>query len=450
MSDRLFGTDGVRGIANTELSPMLALSLGLAAGYLLGRGHHPSPTFIVGRDSRLSSPMLEAALSAGLCAMGANVVSPGLMPTPAVARITHETGADAGVVISASHNPFPDNGIKFFGPDGYKLADEIEAELEALVARADTLPRPAGAGVGHIRRDPEMRSLYARHIEETLQGTRLDGLTIVLDAANGAASELAPRIFGELGANTICLNCEPTGCNINEGCGALHPGKMQEAVVREKADLGVAFDGDADRVILSDETGAMVDGDRVMAICGRYLAQHGKLSGNAVVGTIMSNMGLEVALRDKGIKLIRTSVGDRNVSEEMRRGGYVLGGEKSGHIIFGNLTTTGDGILSALQVLRVIKEAKKPLSELSSVMTEYPQVLLNIKVTDRKAWEKDAEFQARVAAVVGKLDGQGRINVRASGTEKLLRVMVEGPDHDKVQSLANEVAGLARQKWGVE
>lgn len=449
MPDKLFGTDGVRGIANTELTASLALSLGMAAGYVLGKGH-PSPTFVVGRDSRLSSPMLEAALSAGLCAMGAHVISPGLMPTPAVARITHEIGADAGVVISASHNPFPDNGIKFFGPDGYKLADELEDELESLVPRVDGLPKPSGAGVGQIRRDPQMRDLYARHIEETIQGTKLSGLSLVIDAANGAASELAPRIFADLGADIIAMNCSPTGCNINENCGALHPECIQEAVVREKAHIGIAFDGDADRVILADETGAVVDGDRVMAICGRHLAAKGALAGNAVVGTIMSNMGLEVALREKGIELIRTSVGDRYVSGEMRRGGFVLGGEKSGHIIFGALTTTGDGILSALQVLRVVRESGRPLSELASIVTEYPQVLLNVRVSDRNAWETDQSFQAKIEAVQRSLDGQGRVNVRASGTEKLLRVMVEGPEKAQVDSIAHDLADFARQKWGVE
>ena len=332
--------------------------------------------------------MLESALSAGLCAMGANVTSPGLMPTPAVARVTHEIGADAGVVISASHNPFPDNGIKFFGPDGYKLADSLEAELETLVSDAFSLPRPAGAGIGQVRRDPELRDLYARHIEETMRGIRLKGLKIVLDAANGAASELAPRVFSDLGADVVAIHASPNGCNINEGCGALHPQSMQQAVKKEKADLGIAFDGDADRVILADETGQIVDGDRVMAVCGLYLAERGELSGSTVVGTIMSNMGLEVALRDKGVRLIRTAVGDRCVSEEMRRGVYVLGGEKSGHIIFGSLTTTGDGILSALQVIQVMRQTKRSLSELASVMTEYPQVLLNIRVTDRRAWGK--------------------------------------------------------------
>lgn len=449
MPERLFGTDGVRGVANTELTVSLSLSLGLAAGYLLGQGRS-TPTFVVGRDSRLSSPMLEAALSAGLCAMGANVITPGLMPTPAVARITHEIGADAGVVISASHNPFQDNGIKFFGPDGYKLADELEVELEALVGQVDTLPKPYGRAIGQIRRVPEMRDLYAKHIEETIQGTRFNGLAVVLDAANGAASELAPRVFSDLGAEVIAMNCIPNGCNINEGCGALHPESMQQTVARVKADVGVAFDGDADRVILSDETGAVVDGDRVMAICGRALAERGELRGNAVVGTIMSNIGLEVALREKGIELVRTSVGDRYVSAEMRRKGYVLGGEKSGHIIFGALTTTGDGILSALQVLRVMRETGKPLSELASIMTEYPQLLINVKVTDRRAWESDDAFCAKIAAVEKKLDGQGRINVRASGTEKLLRVMVEGPDEARVRALAEEVADLARQKWGAE
>jgi phosphoglucosamine mutase len=294
-----------------------------------------------------------------------------------------------------------------------------------------------------------MRDLYARHIEETIHGTSLAGLSLVIDAANGAASELAPRIFSDLGADVVAMNCTPTGCNINEACGALHPKCIQEAVLREKAHVGIAFDGDADRVILSDETGAVVDGDRVMAICGRNLASRGELAGNAVVGTIMSNMGLEVALREKDIELIRTSVGDRYVSAEMRRGGYVLGGEKSGHIIFGNLTTTGDGILSALQVLRVVRESGRTLSELASVVTEYPQVLLNIRVTDRNAWETDQVFQARIDSVQHMLDGQGRINVRASGTERLLRVMVEGPDKAQVDSIAHDVADLARQKWGV-
>ncbi|MDR3710282.1 MAG: phosphoglucosamine mutase [Capsulimonadaceae bacterium] len=448
MSHRLFGTDGVRGVANTELTPMLAMRLGLAAGSYFGRGKE-HPVFVVGGDSRLSGPMLESALASGLSATGVRVLAPGLLPTPAVACITREIGADAGVVISASHNPFQDNGIKFFGPDGFKLEDAIEDELEELVKKAFDLPRPAGAGVGQIRREPSLTDYYARHVEETIRPVSLEGLKVVIDGANGAASELAPRIFADLGATVVSMNCIPNGININHNCGALHPEAMQECVRLEGADVGIALDGDADRLILSDENGCNVDGDRVMGIVGMDMAERGELAGGAVVATVMSNMGLEVALRRKGIALVRTNVGDRYVSERMRRDGYVIGGEKSGHLIFGNLTTTGDGIVTALQILKVMRRTGKKLSSLASFMTEYPQLLVNIRVTDRQAWEKDVDFQRVVAEAEKLLEGEGRINVRASGTEKLLRVMVEAPDPDQVRSLAERVAGVAREKWGV-
>lgn len=447
MSHRLFGTDGVRGVANTELTPMLAMQLGLAAGSYFGRGK-VHPTFVVGGDSRLSVPMLESALAAGLSATGGSVLLSGLMPTPAVACITREIRADAGIVISASHNPFQDNGIKFFGPDGYKLLDAIENELEALAAQAFELPRPSGDGVGKIVRDLSLREHYARHVEETIRPVSLEGIRIVVDAGNGAASELAPMILSDLGATVVAMNCEPNGININLQCGALHPQKMQEKVVEERADIGIALDGDADRLILSDENGRNVDGDRVMGIVGMDLAGRGELNGNAVVATIMSNLGLEVALRKRGITLIRTAVGDRYVSERMRRDGYVIGGEKSGHLIFGQLTTTGDGIVTALQVLRVMRQTGGKLSDLASFMTEYPQLLLNVRVTDKHAWETDSEFQRLIQEVEQRLEGEGRINVRASGTEKLLRVMVEAADKQQVHSLAEQVASAARAKWG--
>jgi phosphoglucosamine mutase len=452
MTEKLFGTDGVRGCANTELTPALALALGAAAARVLGRGH--TPAFVIGRDTRISGPLLEAALAAGLCSQGALVVSPGVLPTPAVAGITRarDTGYefDAGIVISASHNPFQDNGIKFFGHDGYKLDDALEAEIEALVPKIAHLPQPSGAAVGRMQRDPHLRDLYARHLEETMEGMRLDGVKIVLDAANGANSEIAPRVAFDLGAQVTTLSCAPNGININEDCGSLHPEAMRARVVSEGAAIGMAFDGDADRVILADEHGRCVDGDRVMLMVGRHLASQGRLTGNTVVGTIMSNMGLEVALRESGLTLLRTAVGDRYVSEAMRQGNYVVGGEKSGHLIFGHLTTTGDGLLTALQVLKVMQETGKPLSELADQMTEYPQVLLGVKVRDRNAWQFDPDIQRAIADADAHLAGRGRLNVRASGTEKLVRVMAEGPDQDEIEGVARELVAMLEKKFGAD
>lgn len=447
MAEKLFGTDGVRGVANTELTPALTLALGAAAARVLGRSH--TPTFVIGRDTRISGTLLEAALSAGLGSMGAHVVSPGVLPTPAVASIVRSEGFDAGVVISASHNPFADNGIKFFGPDGYKLDDTLEAEIEALIPTAAMLPRPSGAGVGRMRIDPHLQDIYAEHLEETMGSLRLGGVNVVLDGANGAGYQVGPRVISDLGAQVIPMHCAPDGVNINADCGSLHPEEMMRRVVEEGADIGLAFDGDADRVILSDEKGRKVDGDRVMLLVGRHLASCGQLVGDTVVGTIMSNLGLEIALQESRLKLLRTGVGDRYVSEAMRRDGYILGGEKSGHLIFGHLTTTGDGLLTALQVLKVMRETGKPLSELADQMTEYPQVLLGVKVTDRQAWQSDADIQKAIAHAEAELNGRGRLNVRASGTEKLVRVMAEGPDQSEIESLAGEIASLVRKKFGV-
>jgi phosphoglucosamine mutase len=447
MSEKLFGTDGVRGIANTELTPRLALALGAAAARTLGRGH--TPRFIVGRDTRVSGTLLESALAAGLCSMGAQVVTAGVVPTPAVAGIARIQNFDAGIVISASHNPFADNGIKFFGGDGYKLDDALESEIEALVPLVDTWERPSGAGVGRLTHDGALADLYAGHLEDTMAGVPLTGLKIVLDGANGANYALAPRVVTDLGAEVIALHCDPDGVNINAGCGSLHPDEMMQRTVAEGADIGLAFDGDADRVILSDEKGRKVDGDRVMLLVGRHLAAQGKLTNNTVVGTIMSNMGLEVALRESGLVLKRTAVGDRYVSEEMRREGYVLGGEKSGHLIFGHLTTTGDGLLTALQVLKVMRETGQPLSFLADQMTDYPQILLGVQVRDRQTWASDADILKAIVHAETQLAGRGRINVRASGTEKLVRVMAEGPDQMEIDLLANEIASLVKKKVGV-
>ena len=446
MTEKLFGTDGVRGVANTELTPALALALGAAAARTLGRGH--TPRFVVGRDTRISGTLLESALAAGLCSMGAAVVTAGVVPTPAVAGIARIQNFDAGVVISASHNPFSDNGIKFFGGDGYKLDDALEAEIEAQLAEASAWARPSGAGVGQITHDSHLRDLYAGHLEDAMNGVTLQSVKIVLDGANGANSALGPRVVSDLGADVVTLNCNPDGTNINAGCGSLHPGDMQRRTVEEGADIGMAFDGDADRVILSDEKGRVVDGDRVMLMIGRHLATSGKLAHNTVVGTIMSNMGLEAALRQSSLTLLRTAVGDRYVSEAMRGGGFVLGGEKSGHLIFGHLTTTGDGLLTALQVLKVMRETGKPLSELADQMTEYPQVLLGVKVRDRQTWASDPDIQRAIAQAERSLDGRGRVNVRASGTEKLVRVMAEGPDQSEIDSLAHELVSLIAKKVG--
>ncbi len=446
MAEKLFGTDGVRGVANTELTPQLALRLGAAAARTLGRGH--TPRFIVGRDTRISGTLLESALAAGLCSMGAQVVTAGVVPTPAVAGIARMQSFDAGVVISASHNPFGDNGIKFFGGDGYKLDDALEAEIEGFVSEVDAWPKPSGAGVGRLTHDTHLCDLYAGHLEETMDGISLKNVKIVLDGANGANSVLGPRVVSDLGAEVITLSCAPDGININAGCGSLHPQEMQRRTAQEGADIGLAFDGDADRVMLSDERGRLVDGDRVMLLVGRHLAASGKLAHNTVVGTIMSNMGLEAALRQSDLTLLRTAVGDRYVSEAMRGGGYVLGGEKSGHLIFGHLTTTGDGLLTALQVLKVMRETGKPLSMLADQMTEYPQVLLGVKVRDRQTWAADPDIQRAIADAEHCLNGRGRVNVRASGTEKLVRVMAEGPDQAEIDTLARGLIALIAEKVG--
>ncbi len=446
MAEKLFGTDGVRGVANTELTPLLAMRLGAAAARALGRGH--TPRFVVGRDTRISGTLLESALAAGLCSMGAQVVTAGVVPTPAVAGIARMQNFDAGVVISASHNPFGDNGIKFFGGDGYKLDDALEAEIESHVAEVDTWAKPSGAGVGRLTHDTHLCDLYAGHLEDTMDGVTLQNVKIVLDGANGANSALGPRVVTDLGADVVTLSCAPDGLNINAGCGSLHPQEMQRRTVEEGADIGLAFDGDADRVMLSDEKGRLVDGDRVMCLIGRHLAASGKLAHGTVVGTIMSNMGLEAALKQSDLTLLRTAVGDRYVSEAMRGGGYVLGGEKSGHLIFGHLTTTGDGLLTALQVLKVMRETGKPLSALADQMTEYPQVLLGVKVRDRQTWASDPDIQRAIADAEQRLNGRGRINVRASGTEKLVRVMAEGPDQAEIDTLARDLIALIAEKVG--
>ncbi len=443
---KLFGTDGVRGVANTELSANLALRLGAASAYVL-RGKHEGARILVGRDPRISGDVLESALAAGVCSLGVDIYLVGVVPTPGVAYLAKHFGADAGIVISASHNPMRDNGIKFFGPDGHKLSDDIEAEIEAQVGRFDELPFPEGPGVGRMYRARHLVDRYVNHLKQTFPH-RLDGISIALDCANGAASDIAPQLFADLGAAVAVINAQPDGININRDSGALHTNRIRRLVAGTDASIGFSFDGDADRAILSDEHGNLVDGDHVMAVCGLHLARKGHLPGNVVVGTVMSNIGLELALKQEGIELARAAVGDRYVSEEMRRRGAMLGGEKSGHIIFGEHTTTGDGMITALQVLNVMIETGKPLSELADVMEEYPQLLENVPVRDRTGWETNPDIREAIRRGEERLAGHGRVLVRASGTEKLIRVMAEGPDMDELRSVAHDICEVVRGALG--
>jgi phosphoglucosamine mutase len=443
---KLFGTDGVRGRANTELSPLLALKLGTAAAHVIIETKRDAKV-LIGRDPRISGDILEAALASGMLSVGVNVVLVGVVSTPGVAYLTNQIGAAAGAVISASHNPVEDNGIKFFGPDGHKLADEVEAEIERQIDGFDDIPRPLGKEVGRMVRKHELIYEYAAHVKST-SACRLEGMKLIIDCANGAASELGPEVFSELGAHVITTNCHPNGININENCGSLHPQGMAEAVKAMGADAGLSFDGDADRVIMADEKGTVVDGDHIMAIYALDRAAEGDLPGNQVVGTVMSNMGLEVALAEKGVKLLRTPVGDRNVWEEMNRTGAIVGGEKSGHIILSRHTSTGDGMITALQVLSLMKLKDKRLSELASQMQEFPQILVNVPVRERDGWDRVPEIVEKIQEAERRLEGQGRVLVRPSGTEKLIRVMAEGPDQQDLKLLTDRIVDAVKSKLG--
>lgn len=443
---KYFGTDGVRGLANVELSPLLALKLGTTAAHVIVE-RRQNTKVIVGRDPRISGDILESALIAGICSQGVDSVVLGVIPTPGVAYLTKTTSTAAGVVISASHNPVKDNGIKFFGPDGYKLDDAIETAIEAQIDDFDIFSRPQGEEVGNVIRRHELAWGYAEHVKSTIDKS-LEGLRIVMDCANGAASELAPEIFEELGAKVHCINCTPNGTNINVECGSLHPEKMCETVKKLGADIGMSFDGDADRVILSDENGNVVDGDHVMAIYGLHCARTGGLPTGTVVGTVMSNIGLEIALKKENLKLKRTVVGDRYVSEEMQRSGSIVGGEKSGHIILSLHTTTGDGMVTALQVINVMLSTDKNLSELAGEMQDFPQLLINVRVAQRDGWDKNPAILKSINDAEEKLKGRGRVVVRASGTEKLIRVMAEGPDQDELNEVVGQMVEVVKTQMG--
>ncbi|GAB4461219.1 MAG: phosphoglucosamine mutase [Armatimonadaceae bacterium] len=445
----LFGTDGVRGIANTELSPSLVMALGAAAAQVL-RESSTSREIVVGRDPRISGDLLQAALVAGIASQGMNVVLLGVLPTPGVAYLTQARNAAAGVMISASHNPVEDNGIKFFGANGRKLSDALEARIEAAMQNWETVERPCGGEVGRVREVPEAVQEYADHLAETMRPRQLDGLRLIVDGANGAAAYLAPVVLGGLGAEVVPVSCYPNGVNINAECGSLHPEDMARRVVAEEAFAGMAFDGDADRVILADNQGRIFDGDRILYAAGVWLHRQGELPGSTVVGTIMSNMGLEVALQKQGVRLVRAAVGDRYVAEQMREHGAVLGGEKSGHILFSRYSTTGDGILTALQILRLCCESGRSLAEWSDEVEEYPQELLSVRVRDRNAWKTNERVQQAIQQAEQQLGDRGRINVRPSGTEKKVRVMVEGPERDEVAQLARSVADVIAAELGPE
>jgi len=443
MTRKLFGTDGVRGTANAEpMTVETVLRIAMAAGYHFSPASRKHRALaVIGKDTRLSGYMLEPAMVAGFTSIGMDVVQVGPMPTPAVAMLTRSLRADLGVMLSASHNPYQDNGIKLFGPDGYKLSDEIEAEIEELVAREGAVDRAPADRLGRARRLDDARGRYIEMAKSTFpKGLRLDGLKLVVDCANGAAYNLAPKVLYELGAEVIPMGVNPDGFNINKECGATAPQAMQQAVVVHGADVGIALDGDADRLILVDETGAVVDGDQTMGLIATSWHGDGRLKGRGVVSTVMSNLGLQRYIEGLGLELIRTAVGDRYVVERMRADGYNLGGEQSGHIIMSDHATTGDGIIAALQVLALLLRAGKPLSEVSRIFEPLPQLLRNVRFSGTRPLEV-ASVQQAIQAGKARLADTGRVLIRKSGTEPLIRVMAEGENEALVAEVVNDIVG---------
>jgi phosphoglucosamine mutase len=454
MSSRnLFGTDGIRGVANEHpMTPELALALGRAVTFVAGRGARHVPRIIIGKDTRLSGYLIETAMASGICSMGGRVLLCGPIPTPAVAHLTVSMRADAGVVISASHNPYADNGIKVFGGDGFKLPDDAEAEIESLLANPELLgERKTGSAVGRAQKLEDARGRYVAFAKATFpRELSLDGVRMVIDAAHGAAYRVAPLVFSELGAKVFPLGVKPNGTNINREAGALHPENARAEVKKRAAHIGVALDGDADRVIVIDEKGAVVDGDAVMALCASRMLEERRLQKATVVATVMSNLGLERALATKGAMLVRTPVGDRYVVEAMRKGGYNLGGEQSGHLVFLDHASTGDGIIGALQVLAIMARTGRPLSELAqAAMQRVPQVLENVTLPARRPLEEMARLTAAADGVKKALGAEGRVLIRWSGTEPKLRIMLEGPDEPKIRGWAKDLAEAAREDVAV-
>ena len=444
----LFGTDGVRGRANVSLTPELALYLGRAAGIALA-GESSHPVMLIGRDTRVSGDMLEAALAAGLCSSGVDVVSCGVCTTPAVAYLSRTGPFVAGVVMSASHNPPAENGIKFFGHNGAKLPDTTESLIESLViglqVSADAHPR--AERIGRYSVQPDLAQSYAEHCR-AIASRVTAGMRIVVDGSNGAGHRMNPDVLESLGVDVTRIHCDGEGGHINDGCGSTHPGSLQQAVVEHGADLGAAFDGDGDRVILVDEKGGIVDGDHVLAILGTQWADTVRLPRNVIVGTVMSNLGLEDCLRPRGVRLERASVGDRYVAELMRNTGAEVGGEKSGHIILSRHGATGDGLVTTLEILGIMAETGRPLSDLAGVMTEYPQLLVAVRVGSREGWDRNQAVLEAMSLGERALEGTGRLLVRASGTESVIRVMAEGRDAELVRSVVEDIASVIETALG--
>ncbi len=447
---RLFGTDGVRGIANSELTPSLAFKLGKAGAYVLSKDEQ-RPIILIGKDTRLSGDMLENALAAGILSMGGNVIKLGVLPTPAIAFLVKKYNATAGVMISASHNPYEYNGIKFFNGDGFKLDDSIEDEIEDLIVRdIDVSSHITGDLLGKsLSGEEHALGQYADFLCSTVE-VDFKGEKVVLDCANGAAYQIAEEVFGRLGADVVVIHNEPDGININEACGSTHPESLQKKVLEEKASIGLAFDGDADRLIVVDENGCVIDGDRTIFICAKQLKSAGELKNNSVTVTVMSNIGFHEACAKEGIEVESTKVGDRYVLERMLEKNSIIGGEQSGHIIFLNHTTTGDGVLSSLQFMQAVKKSGKTPSELAEEMVVYPQVLKNAKCKNENKdnFSSDDEIQAKIAEVENKIGSTGRVLIRPSGTEPLVRVMLEGDNTDKIEKLADELAKFIEKKLG--
>ncbi|MTI94166.1 MAG: phosphoglucosamine mutase [Firmicutes bacterium] len=443
---KLFGTDGVRGEANSQLTPELAFSLGRAAAWNLAR--EQGGEIIIGRDTRLSGTMLEAALASGIASVGVDVRLAGVVTTPALAWLTKTSNAVAGAMISASHNPMADNGIKFVNTWGLKLEDAQEEEIESIIREGmDALPRPVGPNVGRIAHDQSLAEGYIEYLGSTICKP-LNGLKVVLDCANGAGSFIAPRVLESAGATVQVIYANPDGSNINAGCGSTHPEAVAKAVRAQRADLGLALDGDADRLIAVDHTGSEVDGDKIMLICARHLKEQGLLKDNTLVVTVMSNMGLQLAARDLGIKTVATKVGDRYVLEAMLKGEYSLGGEQSGHVIFRRYATTGDGILTGLQLMEIMSQTGSSLADLSKVMERLPQVLVNVRVASKDGWESNQRINEAIAGAEVQLGDRGRVLVRPSGTEPLIRVMLEGPEQEQLAVLAQGIADVIKAEQG--
>ncbi|WP_273127095.1 phosphoglucosamine mutase [Metabacillus sp. HB246100] len=446
---KYFGTDGVRGVANSELTPELAFKIGRFGGYVLTKNTE-RPKVLIGRDTRISGHMLEGALVAGLLSIGAEVMRLGVISTPGVAYLTKALGAQAGVMISASHNPVEDNGIKYFGPDGFKLSDEQELEIEELMDKEeDTLPRPVGKNLGQVNDYFEGGQKYLQFLKQTVDED-FTGIHVALDCAHGATSSLATHLFADLDADVSTMGTSPNGLNINDGVGSTHPEALAEFLKEKKADIGLAFDGDGDRLIAVDENGDIVDGDQIMYICAKHLNSENRLKKNTVVSTVMSNLGFYKALDQNDIQSVATAVGDRYVVEEMKKNEYNLGGEQSGHIIFLDYNTTGDGLLSGLQLVNIMKLTGKKLSELASEMKKFPQLLLNVRVTDKYRVTENEKVSEIISAVETEMNGNGRILVRPSGTEPLVRVMAEAPTEELCRDYVERIVAVVKQEMGLE